>query len=267
MAKVRKIPAAYEGTRGVPAQYTTDPDVATPEQVAAIGTAIDKARKLVQGRVIGDPLLRGKPVANAPTRINISRGAGAAARQTPNAGLGGGRIATSPTRVNRSGGNQSLYPEAPNTSFTSGNAPAVGNIRTAPSAGGSIANAPAALNASVRDNKSAGSAFNAGLRGGQGTLRIQPNIEQLAPSEAAALKMLESSLIAREIVARVREEVGPVASFQRCLVVARLPKTRSGKVLRATMRALADGRAFETPATIEDPAVIEEIRVALQPPG
>ena len=69
----------------------------------------------------------------------------------------------------------------------------------------------------------------------------------------------------RELVARVRDEVGPVASFQRCHIVPRLPKTRSGKVLRATMRAIADGRAYDTPATIEDPAVLEDIRRTLQP--
>lgn len=69
--------------------------------------------------------------------------------------------------------------------------------------------------------------------------------------------------VARELVARVRDQVGPVASFQRCHAVARLPKTRSGKVLRATMRAIADGRAHEVPATIEDPAALEEIRAVL----
>jgi len=69
--------------------------------------------------------------------------------------------------------------------------------------------------------------------------------------------------ITRELVARVRDEVGPVASFQRCHVVARLPKTRSGKVLRATMRAIADEQPHEVPATIEDPAALEEIRRVL----
>jgi propionyl-CoA synthetase len=96
---------------------------------------------------------------------------------------------------------------------------------------------------------------------------VADELKGTVPVGLAVLKAgiaADPALIAREIVARVREEVGPVASFQRCLVVARLPKTRSGKVLRATMRALADGRAFETPATIEDPAVIEEIRVALR---
>ena len=75
----------------------------------------------------------------------------------------------------------------------------------------------------------------------------------------------EHGTLLRELVARVRDEVGPVASFQRCHVVGRLPKTRSGKVLRATMRAIADGRAYDTPATIEDPAVLEDIRRTLQP--
>jgi len=66
-----------------------------------------------------------------------------------------------------------------------------------------------------------------------------------------------------ELITRVRDEVGPVASFQRCLIVSRLPKTRSGKVLRSTMRALADGRMVEVPPTIEDPAVLDEIRAQL----
>ncbi len=78
----------------------------------------------------------------------------------------------------------------------------------------------------------------------------------------AGVTMAAATLCA-ELVARVREEVGPVASFQRCHVVARLPKTRSGKVLRATMRAMADGRPYDIPATIEDPAVLEEIRGVL----
>jgi len=62
-----------------------------------------------------------------------------------------------------------------------------------------------------------------------------------------------------EFIARVREEVGPVASFHHCLIIARLPKTRSGKILRATLRAIADQRPYEIPATIEDPTVLEEI--------
>jgi propionyl-CoA synthetase len=73
----------------------------------------------------------------------------------------------------------------------------------------------------------------------------------------------DPATLERELVARIRDEVGPVASFHRCLVVQRLPKTRSGKVLRATMRAIADGREYTVPATIEDPAVLGEIAAAL----
>jgi len=61
----------------------------------------------------------------------------------------------------------------------------------------------------------------------------------------------------------VREQVGPVACFKRVLVIPRLPKTRSGKVLRATMRKLADGLDFVVPPTIEDASVLEEIRAVL----
>ncbi len=69
--------------------------------------------------------------------------------------------------------------------------------------------------------------------------------------------------IAREVVARVREEIGPVAAFKQALVVPRLPKTRSGKVLRGTMRKIADAEPYRTPATIDDPAILDEIRDAL----
>ncbi|HPF26368.1 MAG TPA: AMP-binding protein, partial [Steroidobacteraceae bacterium] len=69
--------------------------------------------------------------------------------------------------------------------------------------------------------------------------------------------------LTRELIERVRDEVGAVASFKRCLIVSRLPKTRSGKILRATMRAIADGRDYNMPATIEDPAVLDEIKQTL----
>ncbi|HEY0292811.1 MAG TPA: propionyl-CoA synthetase [Hansschlegelia sp.] len=69
--------------------------------------------------------------------------------------------------------------------------------------------------------------------------------------------------IEREIVALVRERVGPVAAFKMALTVARLPKTRSGKILRGTMQKIADGEDWTMPATIEDPAVLDEIGGAL----
>lgn len=77
------------------------------------------------------------------------------------------------------------------------------------------------------------------------------------------------SELSAEIAARVREEVGPVASLRACQVVEvpRLPKTRSGKVLRNVMRAIADGREFRVPATIDDPAILDEVKEALQSIG
>jgi propionyl-CoA synthetase len=67
----------------------------------------------------------------------------------------------------------------------------------------------------------------------------------------------------RELVALVRERIGAVASFKEAAIVARLPKTRSGKILRGTMRGLADGRDVAVPATIDDPVILDEIRGAL----
>jgi propionyl-CoA synthetase len=62
-----------------------------------------------------------------------------------------------------------------------------------------------------------------------------------------------------ELVALVRERVGPVAAFKNAVTVSALPKTRSGKVLRGTMRNMADGREWNVPPTIDDPAVLDEI--------
>jgi propionyl-CoA synthetase len=73
--------------------------------------------------------------------------------------------------------------------------------------------------------------------------------------------------IEQELVALVRERIGPVASFKQALVVARLPKTRSGKVLRGTLRRIADSEPWKMPATIDDPAVLEEIEERLQARG
>jgi len=70
--------------------------------------------------------------------------------------------------------------------------------------------------------------------------------------------------IVKEVVQRVRDTIGPVAAFKLACVVERLPKTRSGKILRATMAAIADGRDYKMPATIDDPAILDELREALQ---
>ena len=70
--------------------------------------------------------------------------------------------------------------------------------------------------------------------------------------------------IEKEIVALVREKLGPVAAFKLAITVARLPKTRSGKILRGTIRKIADGDPWTVPATIEDPKVLDEIGAALK---
>ncbi len=69
--------------------------------------------------------------------------------------------------------------------------------------------------------------------------------------------------ICREVVQKVRSEIGPVAAFKNATVVKRLPKTRSGKILRATMRSIADGTEWKMPATIDDPVILDEITEAL----
>jgi hypothetical protein len=90
MAKVRKIPAAFEGTRGIPAQYTTDPDIATPEQIASIGKALDKAKQIRQGKRVLTPVAKGRPIATAPTKMNVSGGEiQSAPAGTPNLSISG----------------------------------------------------------------------------------------------------------------------------------------------------------------------------------
>lgn len=69
----------------------------------------------------------------------------------------------------------------------------------------------------------------------------------------------DESEIVKELVQMVREKIGPVAAFKTATVVKRLPKTRSGKILRGTMKKIADGTDYRMPATIDDPAILEEI--------
>ncbi len=73
----------------------------------------------------------------------------------------------------------------------------------------------------------------------------------------------EPAEVVAECVQLVRERIGPVAFFKQAVVVERLPKTRSGKILRGTMAAIADGREWKMPATIDDPAILDEIEAAL----
>jgi len=74
-------------------------------------------------------------------------------------------------------------------------------------------------------------------------------------------------VIEREIVQLVRDEIGPVAAFKNVMKVERLPKTRSGKILRGTMQKIADGMPWKMPATIDDPAILDEITVVLKQHG
>lgn len=73
--------------------------------------------------------------------------------------------------------------------------------------------------------------------------------------------------ICKEVIQRVRNEIGPVAAFKSVVVVQRLPKTRSGKILRATMRSIADGTEWKIPATIDDPVILDEIADSLRSIG
>jgi len=82
----------------------------------------------------------------------------------------------------------------------------------------------------------------------------------------AGVKRAEADIV-REVVALVRERIGPVAAFKTATVVKRLPKTRSGKILRGTMQKIADGLDYKTPATIDDPAILDEIGASLQTVG
>jgi len=69
--------------------------------------------------------------------------------------------------------------------------------------------------------------------------------------------------VTAELVARIREHIGPVAAFREARVVARLPKTRSGKILRQTLRKIADREEYTVPPTIDDPAILDEIKAVL----
>jgi propionyl-CoA synthetase len=77
----------------------------------------------------------------------------------------------------------------------------------------------------------------------------------------------DHSEITAECVKLVRERIGPVAAFKLAVVVDRLPKTRSGKILRGTMVKIADSESFKMPATIDDPVILDEIKAALQTIG
>ena len=77
----------------------------------------------------------------------------------------------------------------------------------------------------------------------------------------------ETSIIAKEVAELVRNEIGPVAAFKTVMIVNRLPKTRSGKILRGTMQKIADDMPWKMPATIDDPAILDEITAILKANG
>ena len=93
----------------------------------------------------------------------------------------------------------------------------------------------------------------------QGFVFSRPVASELVPQVAADIE--------REGVQLVRDKIGPVAAFKLAITVGRLPKTRSGKILRGTMKKIADGDQWSTPATIDDPAVLGEIGDALKERG
>ena len=96
---------------------------------------------------------------------------------------------------------------------------------------------------------------------------IKDSLKGEAPCGFVVLKAgvaRDAAEIEKEIVALVREKIGPVAAFKTAIKVERLPKTRSGKILRATMKKIADHEEWTTPATIDDPAVLAEVGEALK---
>jgi propionyl-CoA synthetase len=99
---------------------------------------------------------------------------------------------------------------------------------------------------------------------------VRDRIKGQLPRALVVLKAgadIPEERLREELIAAIRRDIGPVAAFRQLSVVDALPKTRSGKILRATMRAIADGRDAAPPSTIEDPAVLETLRPVLQGDG
>jgi Acyl-coenzyme A synthetases/AMP-(fatty) acid ligases len=95
-------------------------------------------------------------------------------------------------------------------------------------------------------------------------------IKRTSPNGLLALKAgvdKNNETISKECVKMVRDKVGPVAAFKTAIVVKRLPKTRSGKILRGTVRKIADKEEYKMPATIDDPAILDEIKESLKNSG
>jgi propionyl-CoA synthetase len=71
-------------------------------------------------------------------------------------------------------------------------------------------------------------------------------------------------VLLKEVIQMVRDRIGPVAAFKTATVVKRLPKTRSGKILRGTIQSIADNKDYKVPATIDDPTILNEMEEALK---
>ncbi len=78
---------------------------------------------------------------------------------------------------------------------------------------------------------------------------------------------VDEAELEKALVKRVRDGIGAIACFRQAIVVKRLPKTRSGKILRAVLRKMADREPFAVPSTIDDPAILDEIRFVLEQRG
>jgi propionyl-CoA synthetase len=102
-------------------------------------------------------------------------------------------------------------------------------------------------------------------------MRITSEISEVAHKYGfAVLKVGVKSApedIKKELTKMIRNQIGPIACYKSTAVVGRLPKTRSGKVLRGTMRKIADGEEYKVPSTIDDPVSLGEIEVALKQIG
>jgi propionyl-CoA synthetase len=99
---------------------------------------------------------------------------------------------------------------------------------------------------------------------------VKDNLKGEVPAGFVVLKSgidTAPQAVETELVQLVRDKIGPVAAFKLAITVGRLPKTRSGKILRGTMKKLADGESWTVPATVDDPAIFDEIAEALKPRG
>ncbi|HET8705195.1 MAG TPA: AMP-binding protein, partial [Pseudomonadales bacterium] len=99
---------------------------------------------------------------------------------------------------------------------------------------------------------------------------VQDELKGQLPVGLVLLKndvLISAEELEQELIAMIRHEIGAVASFKRALVVPRLPKTRSGKILRKLLRQMADGKDYSIPSTIDDPASVPEIAGILQANG